>query len=797
MGQLRIDENLLDAIETADSETWGSGFFRINPITFLFGLYYGGGVSPLEEFAENINGSVTDEDFDETYGNFIKVEQQKQWTVDSEMYDLVMKGKKPKEAIEEVLKKREGDSKKEPRDESEMTEEEVRNKVAEEVELLQNMIVGNAVTEPDEYSEEEDITADAANLIRLKRDKETVRMPNNGKIQTPAARKVRDIYGTIFGGYLDGSVWEGDLFMIDFEDFTITTYTDEEKGIDFLDESFSFNEAAFEILCKGLVTMHRLKSETLSMEHILYAMFEQPLGVIRAFFEKLFIKKEDLYKEFCSGLNKVDTKSKKQETIVIPNEIKPFVKSLTADVLEMNKCIYGGRDKETTEVYRILQKRTKKNAILVGEAGVGKTSVAKKVAWDIAKGKAPKAFKGKEVLSLDVSGSVAGTAYRGEAEEHFKKVVDFLEEHPNVILFIDEVHLVVGAGACKDGDVDLANVLKPILADGKTMVIGATTKQEYEKYFKKDSAFARRFNVVEIKEPRIYEVYDMLKKSIADLKVYHGIKISRAMCDHIITMATCFKGEVHNPDRTIDLIDLAMVHAKELGKDHVDKQAVHNALAGYYDMYEKMSDLEKQKTAYHEGAHYLLAKTMPTMKCKEPILVTIMPGDGYFGYTAIEQKENEMEGTDYQTYIEKLAFLLAGRVAEEEVFGEINAGASGDLETANEIARAMVYEYAMTKSGNNKVQVFKENGEFKMFSQKNIKKLNKQISEILKEAYEYALEVIRSERETLDEIAALLIEKGVVTEKEFSDVLDIEEYNGNGVESEMEVVAKGGDDRLS
>ena len=797
MGQLKIDEALLDAIETADSETWNSGFFRINPLTLLFGAFWEP-TSPLQDYVEEINGAITESDFDDTYYAFIQEEQKKLYTVDTEMYDLVMKGKSPREAIDIVNKKRNADEitgEYENLD-GKMTEEELaRKKLADSAELLQNMIAQNALTDEDddEDDDEKENTENAINMIRFKREKGTVRMPNNGKIQTSAARKVRDLYTTIFGGYLDGSVWEGDLFIIDFEDFTISTYTDEEKGIDFLDESFSFNETAFETICKALLTMHRLGSDTLTLDHLLYAMFETPLGVIRAFFEKLYIKKEDLYKRFCEGKDKLNIKKPKgYNDITIPSDLKAFVKSLTGEVLEKKKCIYGGREKETQEIYRILQKRTKKNAILIGEAGVGKTSVAKKIAWDIAKGKAPKAFKDMTVLSLDVSGSVAGTTYRGEAEEHFKKVADFLEQHPNVILFIDEVHLVVGAGATKEGDVDLANVLKPILAEGKTMVIGATTKAEYEKYFRKDSAFARRFNVVEVKEPRIDEVYGMLKKSIADLKVYHGINISKAMCDHIITMATCFKGEVHNPDRTIDLIDLSMVHAKELGKKRVDKQAVHNALKDYYDKFEKMSDLEKKKTAYHEGAHYLLAKTMPSMQCKEPVLVTIMPGDGYLGYTAVEQKEDQFEQTDYKAHIEKIAFLLAGRAAEEEVFNEINAGASDDLDRANDIARAMVYDYAMSKSGKNKVQVFKENGEFKMFSQKEIKKLNKQISEILNEAYDYALKVIRENRETLDKVVEILLSKGVVTEKELREVIDIQAYDG--YTDEMLVVAKSGDD---
>ena len=790
MGQLTIDNQVMQALEIADDETWGNGFFRITPVTMLYGAFWAE-ESPLEKFIEKVNGEgMAENEFEDAYYHMISDEQKKQYNVDCDMYELVMQGKNPKEAVEKVKKRREKKKEQDKeQDESEMTLDEAREKLADSVELVQQIITENILQDDDD-----DMT-DVANVIRMNRDKTVTRIPNEGKIETSGALKVRSNYMMHFEEQLEGTtILEGDYFTIDFEDFTLTKFLNAEKDADSFEDIFYFNEAAFEILCKAILAMQHMRSEVLTFDHLMYAFFHTPLGIVRALFDKIYITKEELFEAFCTDKERLEEKQKGKNTLVIPSDIKPFVKSLTAEVLEKGKCIYGGREKEISEVYRILQKRTKKNAILLGDAGVGKTSIAKKIAWDIAKGKAPKIFKGKTVLSLDVAGSVAGTSYRGEAEANFIKVVEFLERHQDTILFIDEVHLVVGAGACREGEIDLANVLKPILAEGKTMVIGATTRHEYEEYFKKDSALVRRFNVVEVKEPRIYEVYGMLKKSITDLKAYHGINISKAMCEYIITMATCFKGEVHNPDRTIDLIDISMVVARELGKKSVDKAVVQEAMVEYYNKYAKMDDVEKRKVAYHEAGHYMFAKMMPTMQWVEPILVTIMPGDGYLGFTAVEVKEDVIESSEYSAYIEKLAYYLAGRAAEEEVFGEINSGASGDLDKANQIARAMVYEYAMTKS-DNKVQVFKENGEYKMFSQKEIKKLNKQIAKVLNEAYDVAMKVIGDNRETLDTIAATLLEKGVATEKELSKIVDIGEYIGSS--DTMSVVAKSGDDHLN
>ena len=146
---------------------------------------------------------------------------------------------------------------------------------------------------------------------------------------------------------------------------------------------------------------------------------------------------------------------------------------------------------------------------------------------DDCTGNCPKKFKDCKIISLDVNGIVAGTKYRGMAEERIQQLINFLERNPNVILFVDEIHLLLGAGACVEGEVDLANALKPILARGDTRVIGATTVTEYKKYFSKDGALKRRFEEIYVKEPKTTEVYEMIKNQIKLLESAHGTKISK------------------------------------------------------------------------------------------------------------------------------------------------------------------------------------------------------------------------------------------------------------------------------
>ena len=177
-------------------------------------------------------------------------------------------------------------------------------------------------------------------------------------------------------------------------------------------------------------------------------------------------------------------------------------------------CRFSGRDKEVSKLMRILAKATKRNAILVGAGGVGKSTIVDILTWLIVTNNCPTVFSDSIVVSLDVSAMIAGTHFRGTAEQRFVDLANFLEENPKCILFIDEIHNILGAGACKEGELDLANSLKPILAKGVTRVIGATTDGEYEKYFSQDAALKRRFEKIVINEPKVNEVYPMIENQI-------------------------------------------------------------------------------------------------------------------------------------------------------------------------------------------------------------------------------------------------------------------------------------------
>lgn len=340
------------------------------------------------------------------------------------------------------------------------------------------------------------------------------------------------------------------------------------------------------------------KAKIVQLEYLVNAMVENIPKDILLFLRNLGVNIKDFKTTF--SVKKQNVKD------VLPLELQSFMKILNNNYKKGTRCSILGRDKECETIWKTMQKKTKRNVILVGEPGVGKSSIAKKITHDIVNGNCPESFKNCIVVSVDVNSTIAGTIYRGQAEERFKKMIDFLEKTDNVILFIDEVHTILGAGSCKDGEMDLANALKPILAEEKVRVIGATTSEEYEKYFSKDGALKRRFRPIKVKEPTSKKVYSMLRNAISDLSAYHGVKISKPMVEYIVLISSCFNYETKNPDRTIDLVDLAMVTAKTEGKNAVDKESVLKNFDINFEKFEKMDYKIKKSTAYHEAGHYLI-----------------------------------------------------------------------------------------------------------------------------------------------------------------------------------------------
>ena len=215
-----------------------------------------------------------------------------------------------------------------------------------------------------------------------------------------------------------------------------------------------------------------------------------------------------------------------------------------------------GRQKEIERVIQILSRRTKNNPCLIGEPGVGKTAIAEGLALKIVSGEVPELLKDKKIYSLDLTGMVAGTKYRGDFEERIKKVIDEVKNAKDVILFIDEVHTLIGAGSA-EGAADAANILKPSLARGELQIIGATTIEEYRKHIEKDASLERRFQPVMVDEPSQEEAIEILKGIKDKYEAHHKVKITDEAIESAVKLSTRYIGDRYLPDKAIDLIDEA------------------------------------------------------------------------------------------------------------------------------------------------------------------------------------------------------------------------------------------------
>ncbi len=213
-----------------------------------------------------------------------------------------------------------------------------------------------------------------------------------------------------------------------------------------------------------------------------------------------------------------------------------------------------GREKEIERVIQILSRRTKNNPVLIGEPGVGKTAVAEGLALEISKGNVPEILRDKRVVSLDLTGMVAGAKYRGDFEERIKAAIDEVKNSGNIILFIDELHTIIGAGAA-EGSADAANILKPSLARGDFQVIGATTLNEYRKYIEKDAALERRFQPVKIGEPTQEQAVEILRGLRDSYEAHHKVKITDEAIEAAVKLSSRYIADRYLPDKAIDLID--------------------------------------------------------------------------------------------------------------------------------------------------------------------------------------------------------------------------------------------------
>ena len=330
-----------------------------------------------------------------------------------------------------------------------------------------------------------------------------------------------------------------------------------------IEETLGFTPRTKRILENAFLETKKIGSNFIGTEHLLLAILKESDCLAVKIILELNVEIPKIYNEIAKVVNEEEIDNdinKKLSKSVGGTSATPTLNQygddITAKAEEGKYDTIIGREKEIERIMQIISRRNKNNPCLVGEPGVGKTAIVEGLAEKIIAGDVPENLKNKRIINLDISGIVAGAKYRGDFEERIKKILDEVKKTKNIILFIDEIHTIVGAGAA-EGAIDAANILKPLLARGEIQLIGATTLDEYRKYIEKDSALERRFSIINVNEPSAKNTIEILKGIIDKYEAHHNVKITNEAIESAVNLSVKYITDRFLPDKAIDLIDEA------------------------------------------------------------------------------------------------------------------------------------------------------------------------------------------------------------------------------------------------
>ena len=435
-------------------------------------------------------------------------------------------------------------------------------------------------------------------------------------------------------------------------------------------EPDSYTPRARRVLDQAAGEAVRFKAQLIGTEHILIAIIKENDSVALRLLNTIGVNIQKTYVDLLiamgedSSAYKEDFQGNKQKNKKNPTAtLDQYSRDLTKLAAEGKLDPVIGREKEIQRVIQITSRRTKNNPCLIGEPGVGKTAVVEGLALKIVEGDVPETIADKRLLTLDLSGMVAGSKYRGEFEERIKKVIAEVKAAGNILLFIDELHTIIGAGGA-EGAIDASNILKPSLARGEVQIIGATTLEEYRKYIEKDAALERRFQPVNVEEPSEDAAVEILKGIRPAYERHHGVRISDAALVAAVKMSERYINDRFLPDKAIDLIDEAASKTR-LGvyikpdaiknlEDEISAMDAQKETAIKEEAYEKAGEIKKKQLKKMEKLGKLNEKWNSDKTDKRMVVGENEIADVVSDWTKIPVKKLAMEESERLMNLEKI-----------------------------------------------------------------------------------------------------------------------------------------------
>ncbi len=427
----------------------------------------------------------------------------------------------------------------------------------------------------------------------------------------------------------------------------------------------------------------RFKAPLIGTEHLLIAIIRENDCVASRLLNTMGVSIQKLYMDLLAAMGE-DAPANREEmqgsikssggtkNRVSTPTLDSYSRDLTALAREGKLDPVIGRKQEIQRVIQILSRRTKNNPCLIGEPGVGKTAVVEGLAQMIVEGDVPETILGKRVMTLDLSGMVAGSKYRGEFEERIKKVLSEVMNDGDVLLFIDEIHTIIGAGGA-EGAIDASNILKPSLARGEIQLIGATTIEEYRKYIEKDSALERRFQPVTVEEPSEEEAYEILKGLRGRYEEHHKVKITDDALLAAVRLSARYINDRFLPDKAIDLIDEASSKLRltvyvepeeiKLLEQEIDNLENQKEAAIKTENYEKAGEIKKRQGKKREKIEKIRDKWQKEKTSRKLVVTEGEIADVVSGWTKIPVRKLEEEESER---LKKLESILHERVVGQE-----------------------------------------------------------------------------------------------------------------------------------